>query len=98
MTELKRTLTKALMPGPQITVTVYTVGGVDNDGNEIDEPVVFDGRYNEAVIYFSNEGNLSHIQDIYRAMPDGYIYVECGDYAREVYDAWEIMDAIEEMR
>ena len=96
MTELQRTLTKALMP-IHVTVTVYTVGGTDGDGNEIDEPVVFDGYYREAVIFFADENNVKNIQQIFENMPDGYIYVEVGDYASEVYDATEIMDAIEEM-
>ena len=90
-------LTKAFMPGPQITVTVYTIGSTDDDGNYIEEPIVFDGRYNDAVEFFGNGENLENIQQIMDNMPDSYIYVECGDYTREVYDPWEIMEAIEEM-
>ena len=94
---LQMILTKAFMPGPQITITVYTVGGVDDDGNEIDEPIVFDGRYNDAVKFLNNETNLYNIQRIIDEMPNPYIYIQCGKRSREVFDPWEIMEAIEEM-
>ena len=94
---LQMFLTKAFMPGPQITVTVYTVGGTDDDGNDIEEPIVFDGRYNDAVKFFENGKNLDNIQQIVDGMPDPYITVECGNYSRDVHDPWEIMEAIEEM-
>lgn len=94
---LQMFLTKAFMPGPQITVTVYTVGGTDDDGNDIEEPIVFDGRYNDAVEFFDNEENLANIQNIYDNMPDGYITIETDDWCREAYDAYEIMQIIDEM-
>ena len=97
MADLQMLLTKAFMPSPMITVTVYTVGGTDDDGNEIEEPVVFEGYYNEAVKFFSNEDNLFKINKIYNDMPDGYIMIETERYSREVYDVCEIMDKIEEM-
>ena len=94
---LQMFLTKAFMPGPQITVTVYTVGGIDDNGNEMDEPIVFDGRYHDAINFFNDETNLNNIQQIVDGMPDPYIYIECGNYSREVYDPREIMEAIEGM-
>lgn len=94
---LSKALGKALLPGVNITVTVYTVGGTDTNGNEVDEPIVFQGYYKDAVEFFGNEENLSNIQNIYDNMPDGYITIETDDWCREAYDAYEIMQIIEEM-
>ncbi len=96
MESLGRKLGKMLM-SKRITITVYTVGGVDLDGNEVDEPVVFDGHYSDACNFLTDEDNLNRIQKIMEDLDDGYIEVEVGDYSREVYDAWEIRDVIEEM-
>lgn len=80
-----------------ITVTIYTVGGTDDDGNEIEEPVVFEGSYNEAIKFFSNEDNLFKINKIYNDMPNGCILIETEKYMEEAYDAYEIMAKIVEM-
>ena len=97
MSDLQMMLTKMLMPSPKITVTIYTVGGVDENGNEVEEPTVFDGYKNEAIEFFGDEDNLSKINRILDDMWDGYIMVEVGEYSREVYDVYEIMDVIDEM-
>ena len=97
MSDLQMMLTKMLMPSPKITVTVYTVGGTDSDGNEVEEPTVFDGYRNEAVRFFSDKDNLTRINRILHDMWDGYIMVEVGNYSRETYDANDIMDTIDEM-
>ena len=88
-------LGKAFLPGPKIYVTVYTVGGCDDEGNDVYEPIVFDGYYKDAIEFFNNEENLLSIDSIVRGMPDGYIIVEVGNYATEVYDVYEIMETIE---
>ena len=96
MSDLSRYLGKRLMP-THFIITICTVGGVDSDGNEVDEPVVFDGDYNEAVDFFTNEDNLSRLVKIYDDMSDGYIIVESDHYSREIYDVYEILKTIEEM-
>ena len=93
---LSRTLTKALMP-IRIIVTVCTVGGVDENGNDMYEPVVFDGGYPDAAKFFQDENNIIAVQNALYKMPDGYIVVEVGSYSTQVYDAMEIMDMIEIM-
>ena len=97
MSDLAKMLGKMLLPGPEIAIDVCTVGGIDSNGNEVEEPTVFDGRYNEAVVFFEDERNLNRINAIFQNMEDGYIVVTCGNYARQVYDVDDIMDAIESM-
>ena len=94
---LSKALGKALLPGPKINVTVYTVGGIDDDGNEVDEPIVFQGYYKDAVEFFGDEGNVTNIQSIYDNMPDGYITIETDYWCREAYDADDIMQIINQM-
>lgn len=80
------------------TVMVCTVGGEDRDGNEVDEPVVFDGSYNEALEFFDNNENLCMIDDLFESMPDGYILIDSDRRgSRQVYDVDDIMEAIWEM-
>lgn len=88
-------LGKAFLPGPKIYVTVYTVGGCDDEGNDVYEPIVFDEYYKDAIEFFNNEENLLLIDSIMRSMPDGYIMVEVGNNSIETYDAFEIMEAIQ---
>ena len=97
MDEIARIVGRALLPGPRVCVTVYTVGGIDRDGNEVDEPIVFEGFVAEAFNFFSNEENVEAVQRIFEEMPDGYIYVEVGNYGREVYDTNEIYGTIDRM-
>lgn len=80
-----------------ITVTLFTYGGTDDDGNEIEEPVVFEGYYNKAIKFFSNEDNLFKINKIYNDMPNGYIMIETEKDGRVANDAYEIMAKILEM-
>ena len=82
---------------PKISVVVCTVGGVDDDGNDVSEPEVFNGYYFDAVKFFNDPNNLYDVQNILDEMPDGYIIVETGNYSREVYDAMEILEAIDEI-
>ena len=93
---IARELGKLFM-SPEITVDVCTIGGIDEDGNQIEEPTVFVGHYPEANEFFGDEKNLKKINQVFNNMPDGYIIVTAGNYFREVYDANEVMDAIEEM-
>ena len=96
MSDIARVLGKALLT-PPISVTVYTVGGIDDNGNDIEEPTVFYGSYIEAVSFFDDEENIRYVDHVLQNMPDGYVLVEVGNYDRQIYDANEIMKTIEEM-
>lgn len=97
MNELSRMLGKAFLPGPRVCVMVCTVGGTDENGNDVYEPTIFEGYANEALKYFSDENNVNEVQRTYESMPDGYILVEMGSSSFEVYDASELYETIDQM-
>lgn len=96
MNDLSRYLGKRLLP-TYITVRVMTVGGVNENGEEVDEPVVFEGSYNEALDFWYNEVYLRRVEQVVREMPDGYIEVETGTNSRQVYSAYDVLDTIDEI-
>lgn len=91
-------LGKMLLPRHRFTVTVCTVGGTDENGEELYEPVVFEGSYAEAVEFFNDEENADYVERMVNSMPDGYILIENDSYSRSVYGVYDIFDAIAEMR
>lgn len=91
------------------SVEVCTVGGVDEDGEDVEEPTIFDDKtpVNDilnAIDPDTDEGDskCAEINKILNAMPDGYIQVQAycrgrdmGD--RQVYDAYELYDEIRDI-
>lgn len=91
------------------SVEVCTVGGVNEDGEDIDEPTIFDDKTPvndilKAIDPDTDEGDAkcAEINQLLNAMPDGYIQVQAycrgrdmGD--RQVYDAYELYDELRDI-
>lgn len=90
---LQRVLTKAFMPGKRVWITICTVGGTDENGNEVNEPEVFNGYAGEGVKWV--ESHRDEIESLLYGMPDGYIEVECDQYGTEVYNADDLIEQLE---
>lgn len=91
------------------SVEVCTVGGVDEDGEDVEEPTIFDDKtpVNDILNAIdpdtdAGDAKCAEINKILNAMPDGYIQVQAycrgrdmGD--RQVYDAYELYDEIRDI-
>lgn len=91
------------------SIEVCTVGGVDEDGEDVEEPTIFDDKtpVNDilnAIDPDTDEGDAkcAEINKLLNAMPDGYIQVQAycrgrdmGD--RQVYDAYELYDELRDI-
>lgn len=95
MNNLSVTLGKMLLPGWETRIWVCTVGGTDDDGNDVNEPIMFEGQYFDAVNYLRDPDNLAAIERELRKMPDGYIMVDIGrnnDIVGSVDDLLELFE------
>lgn len=91
------------------SVEVCTVGGVDEDGEDVEEPTIFDDKtpVNDILNAIdpdtdAGDAKCAEINKLLNAMPDGYIQVQAycrgrdmGD--RQVYDAYELYDEIRDI-
>ena len=91
------------------SIEVCTIGGVDEDGEDVDEPVIFDDKTPVNTILAAidpdtdaGDAKCAEINQLLNAMPDGYIQVQAycrgrdmGD--RQVYDAYELYDEIRDI-
>lgn len=95
---LSEVLGRVLMPEKHITVTVYTVGGTDDDGNDVEEPIVFSGTISEAREWCDDYDTREEVDDMVRAMPDGYLMVESERFFYDVYSMDDVAELLEDER
>ena len=89
---LAQELGRLLLPGPHVTLTVCTVGGCYDDGEEAAEPVIFDGYCREAVRWL--ESHMDYVDGLVQEMPDGYILADFDTYSFEEFDVDSLIEEL----